>query len=171
MAPIFRHIIVATSLCAAPAAAQDFQDLDMLDSLISAALGAGVGEQGGPTRPLDRRLRLAKCPDAVTIDEPALGAVAVRCPSLGWRIRVPLVSAPAQARAAAAPPARAETIIRRGDQVEVVALASSFSVSTSGVAEQDGAPGDRIRVRTERRSPPLIGEVMPDGRVALAGFN
>jgi flagella basal body P-ring formation protein FlgA len=55
--------------------------------------------------------------------------------------------------------------------VEVVALASSFSVSTSGVTKQDGTPGDRIRVRTERRSPPLIGEVMPDGRVALAGFN
>jgi flagellar basal body P-ring formation protein FlgA len=75
------------------------------------------------------------------------------------------------ATAAAAAPVRAEPIIRRGDQVEVVALTSSFSVSTMGTAEQDGAPGDRIRVRTDRRSAPFVGQVLADGRVALPGFN
>ena len=73
---------------------------------------------------------------------------------------------------------RAEPVIRRGDQVQLVALTRSFSVSTFGVAEQDGAPGDRIRVRREvgdRRGETgtsrIIGEVLPDGRVALPGFN
>jgi flagella basal body P-ring formation protein FlgA len=62
-------------------------------------------------------------------------------------------------------------VVRRGDQIELVAISSNFSVSTLAVAEQDGAPGDRIRVRTERRNAPVIGQVLPDGRVALPGFN
>ncbi len=67
--------------------------------------------------------------------------------------------------------ARPEPVIRRGDQIELVAIAQGFTVSTLATAEQDGAPGDRIRVRTERRSAPVIGQVLPDGRVALPGFN
>ena len=42
--------------------------------------------------------------------------------------------------------------------------------SRQAVAEQDGAAGDRIRVRTEPRQPPIIGQVLPDGRVAMPGF-
>ena len=36
---------------------------------------------------------------------------------------------------------------------------------------EKSAPGDRIRVRTDRRSAPFIGQVTADGRVALPGFN
>ena len=46
---------------------------------------------------------------------------------------------------------RAEPVVRRGDQIELVAIANGFTVSTLAMADQDGAPGDRIRVRTERR--------------------
>lgn len=169
MMPIFRHLLLLSAAVATPAVAQSFEDLDALEVRVAAALGAGVGEPGGAIRPIDRRLRLAACPQPVTVDAPVLGAVAVRCEALGWRIRVPVVGAGSPAAAAAA--ARPEPIIRRGDQVEIVAMTSSFTVSTNGVAEQDGAPGDRIRVRTERRSSPVIGQVTADGRVALPGFN
>ena len=169
MTTIFRHLTLIAAAIAAPASAQSFENLDMLEGRLVEALAAGIGEPGGPSGPIDRRLRLAPCPQPAQIDAPALGAVAIRCPALGWRIRVPLT--PGAMAAAAAAPVRAEPIIRRGDQVEVVALTSTFSVSTVGTAEQDGAPGDRIRVRTDRRSAPFVGQVLADGRIALPGFN
>jgi len=171
MTTIFRHLTLIAAAVAAPASAQSFENLDMLEGRLVEALAAGIGESGGPSGPIDRRLRLAACPQPAHIDAPNLGAVAIRCPTVGWRIRVPLTPGAMAATAAAAAPVRAEPIIRRGDQVEVVALTSSFSVSTMGTAEQDGAPGDRIRVRTDRRSAPFVGQVLADGRVALPGFN
>jgi flagellar basal body P-ring formation protein FlgA len=171
MAPIFRRFVLLAATCASPAAAQGFENLDMLDSRIAAALGANIGEPGGPANPLDRRLHLAACPQPVEIGEPMIGAVTVNCRSLGWRIRVPLVAGGQTAAAGSAPQARATAIVHRGDQVELVAITASFTVSTLGVADQDGAAGDRIRVRTERRAAPFIGQVLADGRVALPGFN
>jgi flagellar basal body P-ring formation protein FlgA len=170
MPSMFRRLpLVLGLVTATPAFGQAFENLEMLESRVSAALGAGIGEPGGPARPIDRRLRLMPCPTPAEIDPPALGAVAIRCETRGWRIRVPLTAG------AVAPPGmaqtRAEPVVRRGDQVQVVALSANFSVSTLGIAEQDGAPGERIRVRTERRSTPFIGEVLPDGRVALPGFH
>lgn len=173
MVPIFRRVLLLAMAVAGPAAAQRgataFENLDMLDNRVAAALGANVGEPGGPVTPIDRRLRLSACPQPATIDEPALGAVTVRCDALGWRIRVPLVGGGASAMRTAT--ARPQPVIRRGDQVEVVARTASFTVSTVGIADQDGAPGDRIRVRTERRSAPFIGQVTEDGRISLPGFN
>ena len=169
MTTIFRHLTLIAAALAAPASAQSFENLEALEGRLVDTLAADIGEPGGPSSPIDRRLRLAACPQPAQIDAPNLGAVAIRCPALGWRIRVPL-TAGATAVAAAAP-VRAEPIVRRGDQVEVVAMTSSFTVSTIGTAEQDGAPGDRIRVRTERRTAPFVGQVLADGRVALPGFN
>ncbi len=176
MVPIFRRpgltLLLLSAAVAAPASAQSFENLEMLDSRVAAALGAGIGEPGGAVGPIDRRLRLAACPQPAEVGEPAMGAVSVRCQPLGWRIRVPLVASAHAATAAAAPvAARAEPVVRRGDQIQLVAISSGFTVSTLAVAEQDGAPGDRIRVRTEHRSAPIIGLVLDDGRVALPGFN
>ena len=167
MATFFRHLALATIFVAGSANAQQFQDLDVLELQVSAALGAGIGEPGGAARPIDRRLKLAPCPAQVAVEAPALGAVTVRCEPLGWRIRVPLVRG-ADSPAVAA--AKAEPIIRKGDQVELTAASHSFSVSMLAVAEQDGAPGDRIRLRSERKGPAVIGRVTEDGRVVLAGF-
>ena len=172
MTPIFRRLLLLSAAASAPALAQQFENLDALDSRIAGALGAGIGESGGAANPLDRRLRLAPCPVPATISEPMQGAVTVRCDAIGWRIRVAVIgggSAPAQAAQAAA--VRPAPVVRRGDQVQIVALAGSFTVSTLGIAEQDGAPGERIRVRTERRTAPFYGQVLADGRVALPGFN
>lgn len=176
MVPIFRRCALPFALLALPlpALAQGFENLEMLDNRVAAALGANIGEPGGARTPIDRRLRLQACPQPVEIGEPAAGALAVRCVPLGWRIRVSITGAPQAAQAAAGPSrsqARAEPVVRRGDQIELVALARGFTVSTLATAEQDGAPGDRIRVRTERRGAPVIGQVLEDGRVALPGFN
>jgi flagella basal body P-ring formation protein FlgA len=177
MVPIFRRFALPFAMLALPlpAVAQGFENLEMLDNRVAAALGANIGEPGGATTPIDRRLRLQACPQPVDIAEPIAGAIAVRCVPLGWRIRVSLVPSAetrqVAANAPAHPQARPEPVVRRGDQIELVAMTSSFSVSTMAVAEQDGAPGDRIRVRTERRAAPVIGQVLSDGRVALPGFN
>lgn len=184
--PNFRHLILVAGVgLATPAAAQGFQDLGEIEARVVAALGAGIGEPGGPSRPIDRRLRLAACPEPLTVDEPALGAIAVRCPSLNWRIRVPITQGGTAERIAdsgarGAPeaersverPARAAPVIRRGDPVALVVQTGSFTVSRQAVAEQDGAPGQRIRVRTEQRgAQPIVGQVLADGRVLLSGFN
>ena len=162
-----RIAIAAAALIGAPAWAQPFEDVAALDSRLAAALGAAVGEPGGAAAPIDRRLRLAACPVPTLIEAPALGAATLRCEPLGWRIRVPLARRAAPDQAAAA---RAEPVVRKGDQVELVASGASFSVSTLAVAEQDGAVGDRIRVRPERKSGLVIGIVGEDGRVSLPGF-
>ena len=178
MVPIFRRVVLPVAVLAAPlpAPAQGFENLEMIDNRVAAALGANIGEPGGATTPIDRRLRLQACPQPVEIGEPIAGAVAVRCAPLGWRIRVSIVpNAETRQTVAAAgpsrPQARPEPVIRRGDQIELVAIAAGFTVSTLATADQDGAPGDRIRVRTERRGAPVIGQVLEDGRVALPGFN
>lgn len=177
MVPIFRRVFLLVLLLIAPlpALAQGFENLEMLDNRVAAALGANIGEPGGATTPIDRRLRLQACPQPVEIGEPIAGALAVRCTPLGWRIRVSIVASAETRQTAAATPAqrqaRPEPVVRRGDQIELVAIAQGFTVSTLATAEQDGAPGDRIRVRTERRNAPVIGQVLEDGRVALPGFN
>ena len=163
----FRRFVPLLLLAGTAAQAQGFEDLDALDRKVVASLGAGFGESGGPARPIDKRLKLAACPAAPVLDPPAMGAVLVRCEPLGWRIRVGLAR-PAAAFAQAAE--KAEPIIRKGDQVELTASTGSFSVSTVAIAEQDGAPGDRIRVKSDAKKGAVIGLVTADGRVALPGF-
>ncbi|PZU11559.1 flagella basal body P-ring formation protein FlgA [Sphingomonas sp.] len=175
-------ILLPLLAIAAPAAAAPFQNLDALEARLINALGAGVGEPGGLASPIDRRLKLATCPQPVTIEPPALGAVALRCPAIGWRIRVPIQrlqgAAPAGrpvAYAAAPRPEKVDPVVRRGDPVDLIAETGGFSVSVTATAQEDGAPGARIRVKTERDGRPqgqiLFAEVVDAGRVRLPGFN
>lgn len=181
MPSTFRHAAIAAALLgaafvAAPANAQSFHSLDEIDQQVAATLGAEVGEPGGAIRAVDRRLRLQACPAPIIVEPINLGAVTVRCQQIGWRIRVP-VQQQAQSEAVAQNSwvtpalrqARAEPTIRRGDPVALVVVTGGFTVSRQAIAEQDGGPGDRIRVRTEPRAAPIIGQVMSDGRVSL-GF-
>ncbi len=135
---------------------------------------APLGQPGGPLAPIDRRLKLAPCPQTPTVETPQMNAATVACPSLGWRIRVPVQQSQEEVavRAASTPAVRqvrADPTIRRGDPVALVVVTGGFTVSRQAIAEQDGSPGDRIRVRTEPRAAPIIGQVMSDGRVSL-GF-
>ena len=167
MVTFFRRMAPLLLLAGSAAGAAGFENIGMLEMRLTGALGAGIGEPGGPTRPIDRRLKLAACPQPATFGAAQMGAATIQCEPLGWRIRVPLIPAVQAARIAAA---KAEPIIRKGDQVELTASSGSFSVSTIAVAEQDGAPGDRIRVRPEPKKGVVIGLVTHDGRVSLPGF-
>lgn len=158
----------ALLLAAVPAAANPFQDLDAIEVQLQAALGAAIGQPGGPAGPIDRRLKLAACPQPLSVEPPALGAVAVRCPAIGWRIRVPLVR---QEIAAPAEIVRQEPVVRRGELVEIVARARGFSVSTQGTAQADGIPGARIRVKTDGKSPLILAEVVGPGEVRVPALN
>ena len=162
---------------AGPAIAQTgpFQNLDAAERRLVIALGADIGQPGGPAAPIDRRMKLAACPGAVAIEPPMAGAAVVRCAEIGWRIRVPLLAGGAVqlASAQAAAPMRAvkaAPVIRRGDPVELRTTRTGFSVSNQVIAEQDGAPGDRIRVRSGPKAAPIMVEVIDSGVVRVPGI-
>lgn len=145
---------------------QRFEDINGLEALVIARIGAAVGQPGGPVAPIDRRLKLAACPGTPVIEGPVMGAAVVRCEAIGWRIRVPLRAAIMPAAAA-----RSAMLVRKGDPVEMVAQGSSFSVSTQMMADEDGGRGDMIRVRADRKSAPVVARVVDVGVVSAPGFN
>lgn len=167
------HALALLALVAAPAAAAPFQNIDALETRLVNALGAGIGEPGGPAAAIDRRLKLAACPTTVQIDPPVMGAVALRCPAANWRIRVPiarLAGVSAMPTAGMSASSRAEPVVRRGDPVDLIAETSGFSVSVSGIAQEDGAPGSRIRIKADGQKSPVFAEVIEAGRARLPGF-
>lgn len=164
-------------------AQQKFENLDRIDSLVAMTVGANLGEPGGPAAPVDRRLRLAACPTTPTVEGPVFGAAMVQCAALGWRIRVPLVKGAAAASygpvpgaatsrfTRAAPEAPKEEVVRKGDPVQLLAGNASFSVSRMMLADEGGAIGDTIRVREDRKSPPIFAQIVEMGVVRIPGFN
>lgn len=164
--------LMALLAASAAAATPRFQNIDALEARLVNALGAGIGEPGGPAAPIDRRLKLADCPVTVEMDPPVMGAVALRCKPLNWRIRVPLarLGNAANGLAGSMAAARAEPVVRRGDPVDLVAETNGFSVSVSAIAQEDGAPGSRIRVKADDQKTPIFAEVIDAGRVRLPGF-
>lgn len=175
--------LIALALLSAAAAApvqaqQKFENLDRIDGLVAMTVGANIGEPGGPLAPVDRRLRLAACPGTPSVEGPVFGAAMVKCDALGWRIRVPLAggsaavaAAPAARYGMAARPAQREMVVKRGDPVQLVAGNSEFSVSRMMVADEDGALGDTIRVREDKRAAPVLAQVVAMGTVRIPGFN
>lgn len=173
-------LLLALSISASqPAwAQQKFENLDRIDSLVAMTVGANLGEPGGPMAPVDRRLHLAACPTTPSVDGPVFGAAIVKCDALGWRIRVPLVAGSAAAAsgpvARYAPAARAvpkEAIVKKGDPVQLMAGNAAFSVSRMMVADEDGAVGETIRVREDKKSTPVLAQVVEMGIVRIPGFN
>ena len=150
---------------AAQAQTAAFENINTLEARLTAALGADVGTPGGPSQPIDRRLKLARCPQPATIDPPALGAIAIRCEAIGWRIRVPMAYVAATPMAA-----KVQPVVRKGDPVELFVETAGFSVSTEAIAQEDGAMGDRIRVKSDPKAPIMIAEVVDGGRVRVPGF-
>ena len=158
-------------------AQQKFENLDRIDSLVAMTVGANLGEPGGPRAPVDRRLRLAACPTTPSVEGPVFGAAMVKCEALGWRIRVPLVagaaaaaSGPAPRYAPAARPVQKEAVVKKGDPVQLTAGNSSFEVSRVMIADEDGAIGETIRVREDKRSTPIFAQVVDMGIVRIPGF-
>lgn len=171
--------LTLAGIAAQPAMAQQkFENLDRVDGLVAMTVGANMGEPGGPVAPVDRRLRLAACPTTPAVDGPIFGAAIVKCDALGWRIRVPLVAGgtagmtgPVGRYGQAARPMQKQAVIRRGDPVQLTAGNSSFSVSRVMLADEDGAIGDTIRVREDKKSAPISAQVIDAGLVRIPGFN
>ena len=178
-------LLAAIALVAAqPALAQQkFENLDRIDSLVAMTVGANLGEPGGPVAPVDRRLKLAACPTTPAVDGPMFGAAIVKCDALGWRIRVPLVAGASAATSGAVPrtaaanrfapaarPAPAENVVKRGDPVQLMAGNAAFSVSRVMIADEDGAVGETIRVREDKKSAPIFAQVVEMGLVRIPGF-
>lgn len=165
LAALIGQLLVDGPATAAPA---QFENLDRLDGLVATTVGANVGEQGGAMAPIDRRLRLAACPTIPSIDGPVFGAAIVRCDAIGWRIRVPLIGAAKGVGVVARP--QKTVLVRKGDPVQLVAGNASFSVSRVMIADEDGAAGDMIRVREDRKSAPIAGLVQENGVVRVPGI-
>jgi len=171
-------LILLSAAGAEPALAQQkFENLDRIDGLVAMTVGANIGEPGGPVAPVDRRLRLAACPGTPSVEGPVFGAAIVKCDALGWRIRVPLAgggaagAAPAARYGVVARPAQRDMVVKRGDPVQLVAGNADFSVSRMMVADEDGAVGDTIRVREDKKAAPFLAQVVGMGTVRIPGFN
>lgn len=181
--PLVAALLAALTL-SRPALAQQtgsFENLDRLDSLVAMTVGAQLGEPGGPIAPIDRRLRLAPCPQIPKVEGPVFSAAIVSCPTTGWRIRVPLAAggnnvsaAPAVAGGSAirafSAVAPAIPVIKKGDPVQLVAGDATFAVSRLMVAEENGAVGALIRVREDARSTPVSARVEGPGIVRIPGL-
>lgn len=162
--------LVGLSTYAAAQTPPAFQNLDVLDALIATSLGAAAGSPGGASMPLDRRLRLAVCQDEITVAPPRQGAAVVSCGANSWRIRVAVMPASAPAADAAGEvvdDAAGPDVVARGDQLRAAVVGNGFSVTTTAVAEEAGAVGQRIRIRIDGQSRATYAVVTAAGQVRL----
>jgi flagella basal body P-ring formation protein FlgA len=137
--PVLAFFLV--SALATPAFAQAVEDLDQLDSRVQRLTGAAAGQQGGAVAPIDRRLRLVACPQPASIEWSGSDSLAIRCPAIGWRLRVGIASS------SSGPQARAELWVHRGDTVEISVEGEDFDVTTTAISLDDGAKGQSVRLK------------------------
>lgn len=166
--------MIALALMAAAAA---WQDTAALDRAVASFAGQPAGAEGGARTSVDPRLRLAACPMvALSWRTSAQDAVVVSCTGPDWRIFVPVrravpVAPPsASAVGRVLPAARAEPVIRRGDPVVIEAGTEGFSVTRSGTAMADAAPGQHFAVRIDDQPRPVQAVAIEAGRAGLPGW-
>ncbi|HET6943145.1 MAG TPA: flagella basal body P-ring formation protein FlgA [Sphingomicrobium sp.] len=147
---------LAALFLAAKSMAAGYQDLDALDARIASTVH-------GTTVPIDRRIRLAQCPVEPEISPSSGGALAVRCPSLGWKLRVAVSSYGDPSGSLA------EILVRRGDLVELVVRGAGYSASAPGTALDEGAAGKTVRVKIPTSPMPVSAVVVRAGVVAIQG--
>lgn len=165
-----RFLILAV-LIAAPATAQQgaFADPGAIDAEVAAFTGAAIGTPGGARHPVDRRLRLAECPQALSLAWHGRGAdmVRVECPSgAGWRVFVPVNRGSTTAPAAAVR-AEPQVVVERGQVMTVIVEGRGFAVSQQGEALEDGAIGQWIRIRPEGNREVIRAQVRNPQRAVI----
>ena len=149
--------IIAIATSAPAVASSPYQNLDALDARVAAALPEGAGAV-----PIDRRIKLEACPQEPVISGPLAGAVSVRCPSLGWRLRVAVNGASAPAGAPAQP------VIHRGDAIELVSRGAGYSVTSVGTALEEGPAGASIRVKIPTSPFPVAAVIARAGVASIS---
>src|SRR3546814_17894749 len=120
---------------------------------------------GRTAAPVDRRIKLQRGPEQATITAIDAQTLAVRCPSLGWRVRVPMAGGadaasglvPYAAPANYARPAAPE--IHRGDNVRVSIETESFAIHYSATAPEEGRVGDTTHMLGTDTTDRLSAEV------------
>lgn len=137
-------------LTAALVADVQFEDLATLDRRLAAF---------GATQPVDARLKLPKCDTTAEITDSGPRAIAVRCPSAGWRLFVPRML---DRHHPQGPPA-----IRRGDVVELTVTGRGFSIVTPAMALEDGHIGQRLRLKAETKAAVISATLGADGTARL----
>lgn len=158
--------LAACAALASPATAQqaneDWQTIDVLTDMVASAMGRTA-------TPVDRRIKLARCPEQASVTAVDAHTLAVRCNSLGWRLRVPMTGpADAVTPASFARPAAAAPVIRRGDNVRVTIDTESFSISYAAIATEDGRVGETIALRGSDAKSMLSAVVTGAGRARIA---
>ena len=166
-----RYACLAACVVAAPVAGhaqqanEDWQAIDALTNMVASAMGQSA-------TPIDRRIKLARCPEQASVTAIDAQTLAVRCAPLGWRLRVPMTG-PAAGSADAAPMAAAPAkpsgapAIRRGDNVRVTIETDSYSISYAAIATQDGRIGETIALRGNDAKSMLSATVVGPGRARL----
>jgi len=160
LAPLALPILLP--LCDPTAEASGPTDPAMIDRAVAAFTGAAPGAPGGARAPSDPRLQLAPCGGSLAVSwhSPARTAVQVECPGpTSWRIFVAI--APAQGTGTATQ--RALPAVKRGDALTVVVRGRGFSVQQQGEAMENGAVGDWIFVRTNRKAEGLRAQIERPG--------
>lgn len=145
-----------TGLAAAVMSPGSFQDLDALDARVAAALAGS-----GTAVPIDHRIKLAACPEEPVIAPIGASAVAIRCPTLGWKIRVAIVGA----RAVDVP---TEPMVHRGDTIELIAEGTGYSATSVGTALDEGGAGSLIRVKIPTSVSPVSATIARAGVATIS---
>jgi flagellar basal body P-ring formation protein FlgA len=156
--------LFASVLFAAPAIANDFEDFDRLDARI-AELAAASGEKADA---IDRRIKLARCPEAPALEKGGIGMIAIRCTALGWRLRVPTNAAQANPATRGKVQIAETPVVRKGEAVNVMVVGDDFSVSYVATAMDDGAIGSSVRVKFSTQGAFLTATVTAPGKVQMA---
>lgn len=146
-----------------------FADPAAIDAEVAAFTGAPLGSPGGARHPVDRRLRMAPCPQALALAWHGRRAdmVRIECPALaGWQLFVP-VNAAAGAAATNAAAQRRTPSVTRGQVLTIAVEGRGFTVTQQGEAMEEGAIGDWIRVRPEGNREPVHARIDNPGRVVI----
>lgn len=167
---------IALTLAASPAAAQSFQSTTLLDKAVAGFTGQPIGATGGARTPVDTRLKLVPCPMvSLAWRTETHDSVVVTCPDPQWRIFVPVIAAAAAPKPAvivgpaAAPAAKPEIVIKRGDPVSVVAGSNGFAVTRDGIAVGEAAAGQRVLIKVEDGKPPIQAIAVEAGKAEIPG--
>ncbi len=161
-------LVVSAVLLPATALAQaSFANPAAIDAEVAAFTGAALGQPGGARHPVDRRLRMAACPQALTLAWHGRRSdmVRVECSALsGWQIFVPVNSGGA---AQVAQSSARGGGVERGQVLTIAVQGRGFTVTQQGEALEEGNVGDWIRVRPDGNREPVRARIDNPGRVVI----
>lgn len=157
---LLTSLLIALTSTASPAGGQGFEDLDAIDQRAS-TLAATLGKRAVA---VDRRIKLPRCPELAMMQTVDSQALAARCVSLGWRLRIALAPV---AGATAQTDVPSELLVKRGDHLRLRVQRDGFVLIYDVVATTSGRAGDVIPVRAEGSKTTLHAQLLGPGQAML----